>query len=332
MQHKAAILMYHRIASPAMDPWGMCVSSDNFSDQLEVLKRVANPISLTDYVRAMAADDLPERCVVVTFDDGYVDNHDHALPLLQQHKIPATLFVTTCNIDSEREFWWDRLETLLLEPEQLPSRLLLELPQGRVEWSLGAATSYNLAQRHADSGTNAWRAVPGSRLAFYYNVWKTLWPLPAPVRDSAIDFVAKWAGIPTNKPTSRRTMTSEELRAISRSGLISIGAHTVDHPPLPAHPEEEQTRQIQASKLRLEQIIGHEVTTFAYPHGEHSQETVRLLWESGFECSVTVEQRVAHRHVDPMRLPRFGVGNIDAHSFAERLDTWFSLPLAPGEH
>jgi peptidoglycan/xylan/chitin deacetylase (PgdA/CDA1 family) len=315
-----------------MDPWGMCVSSENFSDQLQVLKRVANPISLTDYVRALAADDLPERCVVVTFDDGYVDNHDQALPLLRQHQVPATLFVTTCNIDSDREFWWDRLETLLLEPEQLPRRLALVLPQGRVEWDLDAAASYNLAQRYADCDTPAWRAMSGTRLAFYYNIWKTLWPLPSQTRDSAIDLVAEWAGHANDQPSSRRTMTSDELCNVARSVWLNIGAHTVDHPPLPAHSESEQAKQIRQSKARLEDIIGTEVTAFAYPHGEYSQETIRLLRESGFECAVTVEQRIAHRHTDPMRLPRFGIGNIDARLFEERLNTWFELPPVAGEH
>ena len=117
---KAVILMYHRITRTELDPWGMCVSPENFSEQLESIRRVATPMSLVDFVRARQSGDLPERAVVVTFDDGYVDNFEVALPILRQHRVPATLFVATCNIGTDREFWWDRLETLLLATGTLP--------------------------------------------------------------------------------------------------------------------------------------------------------------------------------------------------------------------
>ena len=93
---KAVILMYHRITRVELDPWGMCVSPENFSQQLESIRKVATPMSLADFVRARQSGELPERAVVVTFDDGYVDNFETALPLLRQHQVPATLFVTTC--------------------------------------------------------------------------------------------------------------------------------------------------------------------------------------------------------------------------------------------
>jgi peptidoglycan/xylan/chitin deacetylase (PgdA/CDA1 family) len=270
--------------------------------------------------------------VVVTFDDGYVDNHDHALPLLRQHEVPATLFVTTCNIDSNREFWWDRLESLLLVPERLPDRLELDLPQGRVALEPGDAIGYSPEQRRRDVGVNAWRAAPGTRLAFYYHVWKTLWPIPSTLRDAAIDAVAEWTGAVPDSGDRRRTMTASELRTVAQSGWMKLGAHTQDHPPLPAHPESEQARQILESKRRLEDIIGDQVTTFAYPHGEHSPDTVRLLRDAGFECAVTVEQKLAHGRTDPMRLPRFGVGNLDAKAFEEQLGAWFGLPLVASEN
>ncbi len=62
---------------------------------------------------------------------------------------------------------------------------------------------------------------------------------------------------------------------------MTIGAHTVDHPPLPAHPLDEQRRQIQTSKQRLEELLGAAVTTFAYPHGEHDPATTELVRQSG---------------------------------------------------
>ncbi len=322
---KAVILMYHRITRVELDPWGMCVSPGNFSEQLESIRQVATPISLADFVRFHKSGELPERSVVVTFDDGYVDNFEVALPLLRQHQVPATLFVTTCNIGTDREFWWDRLETLLLATGTLPGKLELRLPSGAHSWDLDAAAAYGAEDVIADQGVKAWSAAKGTRLGFFYDVWKTLWPLPDASREAALDQLAAWVGFEPGPCLSRRTMTIDEIRRMGHEGVMQIGAHTVDHPPLPAHESRTQLEQIIGSKDRLQEILGFPVATFAYPHGEYSPETIRILQESGFECAVTVEQKLAGPDTDVMMLPRFGVNDVGGAAFLSQLQQWFGL-------
>lgn len=333
VQPKAVILMYHRITRTNLDPWGMCVSPGNFSEQMDCIRRVATPMSLVEFVRSRESGDLPERAVVVTFDDGYVDNFEVALPILRQHRVPATLFVTTCNIGTGREFWWDRLETLLLAVGTLPGKLQLQLPSGALEWELDRAASYTAEDLDADQGIKAWTAARGTRLGFFYDVWKTLWPLPEQDREAALGRLEAWAGVEAEPSAARRTMSAEEIRAMGREGLMEIGAHTVNHPPLPAHDASLQAWQILESRDRLQEIVGLPVATFAYPHGEYSPETIRILREAGFECAVTVEQKLAGMNSEPMKLPRFGVKDVGGDAFMEQLQHWFSLPAeaAPGK-
>jgi peptidoglycan/xylan/chitin deacetylase (PgdA/CDA1 family) len=323
---KAVILMYHRITRTDLDPWGMCVSPENFSAQLACIRRVATPISLLEFVRACESGDLPERAVVVTFDDGYVDNFEVALPLLRDHQVPATLFVATCNIGTGREFWWDRLETLLLAIGTLPGSLELRLASGNHCWDLGNAATYTAEDLSADRGIKAWSAAQDTRLGFFYAVWRTLWPLPDASRSAALDQLADWVGFEAQPSASRRTMTADEIRLMGHGGVMEIGAHTVDHPPLPAHESSVQFSQILESRDRLQQILGFPVTTFAYPHGEYSPETIGILREAGFKCAVTVEQKVAEIDSDAMRLPRFGVRDVDGDAFLDQLHQWFGLP------
>lgn len=329
---QAVILMYHRIDRVELDPWGMCVTPENFSGHLEAIKRVAQPMSLLDFVQAREAGELPERSVVITFDDGYVDNFQQALPLLQRHHVPATFFISTGNIDSGAEFWWDRLESILLGPDTLAGQLELPLPSGTVAMTLGEGARYEAAERAADRGVYPWTAAPGSRLRFFYEVWKNLWPLAETVREDALQHLGHWAGVDSLPSASRRTMTSAELRSMAAEPLAEIGAHTVSHPPLSNRDVAEQAGQILDCRDRLQQILGVRVASFAYPHGKYLPETVRILEDSGFRCAVTTEHRLADADSEPMKLPRFGAKDVAGDAFLLQLRQWFGIAEPTMDH
>jgi len=93
LHKRKAVLMYHRIASPVNDYWQLCVSPENFEQQLQVISKY-------------------KKNILITFDDGYIDNYSNARPLLEKYQLPAIFFIATGNIDSGKEFWWDQLEQL----------------------------------------------------------------------------------------------------------------------------------------------------------------------------------------------------------------------------
>src|SRR5262245_22040769 len=106
---RALILMYHRVAEPPMDPWYLSVSPRHFAEQLDVLRQHARLLRVDQLSRALRDGDVPDRSVVVTFDDGYADNLRTAKSLLELYNVPATVFLTTGYIGQDREFWWDEL-------------------------------------------------------------------------------------------------------------------------------------------------------------------------------------------------------------------------------
>jgi peptidoglycan/xylan/chitin deacetylase (PgdA/CDA1 family) len=106
----AVILMYHSISSGRPDPWNLCVAPDLFAAQAEVIAERFSVVSLTELRRAQTAGERLGRAVAITFDDGYRDNLLAAKPILEKHGLPATVFVTTGYLDSDRDFWWDELE------------------------------------------------------------------------------------------------------------------------------------------------------------------------------------------------------------------------------
>ena len=125
------ILGYHRVNSLPWDPFRQAVSPQNFTEQLAVLRRQANVLSLPELAAAHAGGEIPPRSVVITFDDGYADYLTIARPRLATHDFPSTLFVATGYIG--REFWWDTLTRLVGELD--PARPLQAGTDGaRFQW------------------------------------------------------------------------------------------------------------------------------------------------------------------------------------------------------
>jgi peptidoglycan/xylan/chitin deacetylase (PgdA/CDA1 family) len=107
---QAVILMYHSISSGRPDPWDLCVAPELFAQQAQLMQERFRVVSLDELRDALASGKPLSRSVVVTFDDGYSDNLLVAKPILEEHGLPATVFVTTGYLGSDRDFWWDELE------------------------------------------------------------------------------------------------------------------------------------------------------------------------------------------------------------------------------
>ena len=101
--------------------------------------------------------------------------------------------------------------------------------------------------------------------------------------------------------------TAEELREMHSSGLISIEPHTLSHPKLASLSRAEAAREVRESRSALENILGMVPTLFAYPYGSFSDETVDIVYETGFIGAVTVEEGTVGPDTDPLRLPRNAV-------------------------
>lgn len=320
---KGLILMYHGIGEVDLDPWGLFVTPQNFASHLAVLQKYAHPISLQKLAQGHRDGNMPNRGVAITFDDGYANNLHNAKPLLEQYDIPATVFITTGYVGRNREYWWDELERILLQPGRLPKTLCLTLSDRIQEWDLGAASDYSEGEYASDREVRAWEAQPGSRLAFFYSVWEQLRPMPEAERLKALDEITTWAHTDSVARLTHRPLFSEELRTLAAGGVVEIGAHTVTHPFLPAYSRAFQQDEIQQSKVYLEQLLERPVTNFAYPFGHYTPKTVNLVQASGFACACSCIEETVWQQSDLFLLPRFAVRNWNGQEFAERLLKWF---------
>ena len=309
---KALILLYHRVALPGADPWALCVSPEHFSEHMEVLRRIAYPCTLSELVRAHAANSIPENAVAVTFDDGYLDNLTNARPILEEHDVPATIFVCSGAVGRRQEFWWDQLERALLRsPEKLPERLELDIDGKRMTWSL--EEDDRLGDGHD------WRArhpLPHAvSRSLFYSVWEHLRALPPAAQADAMRQIRLWSGTPNEARWDYRTLDADDLVKMADSRLIAIGAHTVNHPLLPAHPREFRRLEILNGRSELQDVIGRPVRHFAYPYGDYDQTTVDILREEGFASACTTVDRAVTPRSVAHELPRVMVHDWTSEQF-----------------
>ena len=324
---RALILIYHRVVDLSSDPQLLAVTPQHFAEHLEILRKHGRPMRLQQLVQALRDGNLPHRAVVVTFDDGYDDNLHNAKRLLERHDIPATVFVTSGYVGHEREFWWDELDRLLLQPGTLPERLRLSVNGSTWQWDLGQAARYS---EDACGRHRCWNVLekddPGQRQRLYRSLCQLLRPLAEGERRKALDELLAWSGAEPIGRLTHRPLSRDEVFYLTDGGIVEVGAHAVTHPVLSALPAAVQRSEIQRSKARLEEILGHPVTSFAYPYGERSDytmETVAAVQEAGFVCACSGFADVVWRRTDLWQLPRFIVRDWDGEEFARRLEGWF---------
>jgi peptidoglycan/xylan/chitin deacetylase (PgdA/CDA1 family) len=317
-----AILLYHRIARLRRDPFGIAVRPARFREHLTVLARRATVLPLAGLHAALDAGAAPPGAVAITFDDGYADNLP-ALATLSARGLSATLFVTTGLVATSREQWWDELERLLLRPGRLPDVLEIDVDGERRRWELGSDAKPGLLAAHRTRGWRAWHPPPTRRHLAYRELWTLLHPMDPASRDAAL---RQLAGILEAMPegrSSHRMLDREELMRLSGLPCIELGAHTVNHPSLAALGVEAQRREIAESKVALENLIGRDVESFAYPYGARGDfdiETKQTVRDAGFARACSNYGGAVPPRPDPFDLPRVVIQDWPAAEFADRLE------------
>jgi peptidoglycan/xylan/chitin deacetylase (PgdA/CDA1 family) len=327
MANKAIILMYHRVNELELDPWSLAVSPKHFAEHLEVIREYTNPISLKDLAKAHRNGNIQNRSIALTFDDGYVDNLYQAKPLLEFYDIPATFFITTGYIGQNREFWWDELEQLLLQPGKLPEKLSLEINDNFYEWELATAAIYTKQDYQKDHNQIAYKAKPGTRMFFYYSIWQKLQPLLEQERSSVMKQIINWVNLEPIKRTNYSTLSAEEVSLFGESKLVEIGAHTVTHSYLSSLSEEQQYDELKKSKDDLELILKRPITKFCYPYGNFTKRTSEIAQNVGFECACSTFEDILWHESNCFALPRIEIQNWNQEEFAARLLKYFSVKV-----
>ena len=219
-----------------------------------------------------------------------------------------------------REFWWDELEHIFLQPGRLPDHLQLDVDGRQHHWDLGECATYGEAVflRHKD-WTLLDSSEPTPRHTAFRALHQLVMSLDATQQRQVLDSLINWAGMePTIRPM-HRALNPDEIVDMTQDRIMEVGAHTVNHLDLSIQPTDVQGVEIRQSKSMLEDWLGHAVMSFAYPYGFYSRKSIATVQEAGFQYACACESRAARRHDDLFLLPRVEVLNWDGDDFAQHL-------------
>ncbi|MEO0752380.1 MAG: polysaccharide deacetylase family protein [Pseudomonadota bacterium] len=313
------------------DPWNMAVSPENFAAHLEVMKGYAVPRTMRDFAANLSNTHAAKRSIAVTFDDGYIDNLTRALPLLEVHDVPATVFVVSGAIGKPDAFWWDLLTKVFLETPNLPQVLTLESPDGARSFDLSANAAYDHEAMARSAAWRAdWTAPQDGRQRVFLDVWQHTLSLPGNVQAETARKIAAWAGLADadRRPDGARPMDQDALDQLAASPLIEIGGHTATHPDLSQVAPATATDEIARGRRNLMDMTGKPVDSFAYPFGRYTAQTADHIRDAGFSCAGWSRPGLATPKSDPFALPRLQVPNLKVDDFDALLRDTIGPPLA----
>ncbi len=309
-------LLYHHIATPETDPWEMSVSPEHFREQLEILAKeyLVRPLSALPDVSSLPS---AKPVVFISFDDGYLDNYETAVPLLENYQLPAVFFIPTRIFRRDSLFWWEVLEKVLLHTPAPRGSLQLQIGDTLKTWEItGPATAGKNSQFSAWKGEAATAAQK-----IYLELGELLKASLPVVQDSVSDQLINWAGN-FSADASLEKINTTQLKIISGESLFEIGGHTVSHAALGNLDASAQAREIREGKAVLEKLTGTRIKSFAYPHGNYTPETKRIVGESGFEFACTTENAGIVSRTPPLQLPRIWVRDWEGETFKNILKSF----------
>ena len=291
------ILTYHRILPDnhqacLLEQPGMVLSPDNLDMQLRQLLQYASPILIEDWIKKQQEAELDNILYfAVTFDDGWKDNYDYAVPVLKKHNIPATIFLVSKMVNTRQNFWPGRLATLV---QTITKSTSPDIQGTKISGLLDINAVINMANI-----SNEYIDQIISHAKQYSDL---------EIHHMLDNFYIKNPDL-READTIRTILNHEEIISLENMGLINFGSHTQTHQRLSGTLSESTLiKEIIHSKDDLEKLSNKISPIFCYPNGDTSIKAAQLVKEN-YTGACTTQRGINRPGCNPYKLKRFNLHN-----------------------
>jgi peptidoglycan/xylan/chitin deacetylase (PgdA/CDA1 family) len=287
--NRLTVLAYHRIRdarAPDFDGYAPNVSAtpEMFARQMDFVKQRFNVIDLAA-LRAFVVDGnaLPPRPLLITFDDGYLDNYENAYPILRERNLPAVIFLITGRMGSAERPWWDLCAYYFHHTTQPRAALPL------------------VGERDL--------STPEARRTAREELMRKLKTLPQNEKQAAMDALPDVLEVAPPAGEPPLFVSWEQVRELGAHG-IACQPHTVTHPILTRISLDDARVELAESRARIADETGQAIMAFAYPNGtpaDYDATMLQVLRELDIPLAFTltpgpVRLKLVQRH--PLQIAR----------------------------
>jgi peptidoglycan/xylan/chitin deacetylase (PgdA/CDA1 family) len=246
------------------------LSSQNFIDLVKSLSREGHPLSMDDIVGLKnEKNGYPPRSYAITFDDGFKNNYDIAAPILYDHSTPATFYLTTDFVDSNRMSWIDQIEYCF---ESVDSAYFYLPWSNDKKYVHDAKTKIDCL----DEIRKNVKSNPRKHLndGFVRNVFN----------QCEVDLIE------SNSDEIDQKMNWADVLSLSQNDFFAVGGHTHSHTSLAFLDDNELENEINTSLRYLQEKANLSTSHYSYPEGteaDYSEKVIEVLKSNGIRCCPT---------------------------------------------
>jgi peptidoglycan/xylan/chitin deacetylase (PgdA/CDA1 family) len=312
------IAMYHytRDLSHSRYPEIKGLDQPLFRQQIEFMKENFNVVTMEQVMDSVEEkSDLPENALLLTFDDGYIDNYTFALPVLEEFGVQGSFFIPGKTFATHQLLDVNKIHYILAGADIYE---LVDDVKKEMDYYRGREYDYapteELFQEYAVANR-----FDVKETIFVKRMLQTV--LPEKLRNTiSSKLFEKYVGVTEEQLAYELYMTEDQIRTMKRHGMF-IGIHGYDHYWLGNLSTEQMKKDISLALDTLDEFIDRKRWVMNYPYGNYNQEVLDYVKEQGACVGLTTDVRVADLSTDsPLELPR-----LDCNDFPPKSENYMRI-------
>ncbi len=308
------IAMYHYTRNLAHSRYPQIKGLDRslFEVQLKFYKNNFNVVRMEDVIKAVQNDvELPDNALLLTFDDGYIDNFTVAFPLLKKYGFQGSFFIPGKTFTENILLDVNKIHFILASAkiDELVKEVKSMLAENREEYNLPSVDElwdkYALANR-----------FDGEDVVFCKRILQTA--IPEKLRNKAASALFdKFVGVRESSFARELYMDADQIRVMKENGMF-IGLHGYDHYWLGNLSEEQMHKDIDKALDVMDEFIDSDCWVMNYPYGNSSEKVIEYIKDKGCVLGLTTEVRTADLDKDN----RFLLPRLDCNDFPPKSEEY----------
>ncbi len=312
MKSEVTVVMYHyvRDLKNSRYPNIKGLDIEKFKKQIKFFKENYNFVRIEDlieYYKNPKKKELPEKAILLTFDDGYKDHYNYVLPVLLENNIQGSFYIPTKCFQDKKVLDVNKIHFILESCMGKEERILKEIEE-YLEKNKDSRISLSYNDYFKEYAVDS--RFDKKEVIFIKRMLQVV--LPEDYREKLVDILfKKYVCTIGDKIISERAfweelyLTPEQIRMMEKLGM-HIGFHSHNHVWLNSLSKEEQEFQIKSSINYFKEIgVKTEKMTLSYPYGGYNEESVELIKKYEIPLAFTTKVAIADLDKDEdYALPR----------------------------